>query len=90
MKECDHTWGPTIWDPLFYGKPTCFSGRPHVDRFVIFCTRCGIVKSWQKGDKDWKVIGRLSKAELFELVQERAQEVLEGRIEVDLNAMSLA
>lgn len=48
------------------------------------------MKSWQVGDKDWKVVGRLSKADLFELVQERAQEVLEGRIEVDLNAYPIA
>jgi hypothetical protein len=48
------------------------------------------VKRWQVGDKDWKVVGRLNKAELFEMVQERAQEVLEGRIEVDLNAVPFA
>ena len=85
MTKHDHTWGETIYDPLFYGEPTCFSGPPHVDRFSIFCTQCGLVRRWTKGEPDFKDVGYLSKKALFELIQERAQEVLEGRIEVELD-----
>lgn len=79
---CKHHWGATLYDPICYGTPSCFSGQPHLDSFVQYCTICGLVQRWTSGSKDFEIVGHLSAKDLKDLNADRACAVIEGAIEV--------